>query len=176
MKVILVMVSSINGKITKGDNPDVSAFASKEDAALFLSIKDRFRCYILGSATYEASRKKIILRKGKLRIVLTRNPEKYKAETVPGRLEFTSESPETLVRRLSRDGYKSALLLGGSQINRHFLAAGLVDEVYLTIEPALFGRGKDLVAESDVDVPLKLIRFEKLNKIGTLHVRYKVIK
>lgn len=175
MKVIMVMVSSVNGRITKGDNPDVTAFASKEDAALFLNLKERFPCYILGSSTFEASRKRIILRKGHLRVVMTANPEKYTAEVVPGRLEFTRETPERLVKRLASEGYKRALLLGGSRVNRSFLEAGLVDELYLTIEPALFGKGKNLIEESDINVPLRLVRVKRLNTSGTLHARYKVI-
>ena len=171
----MVMVSSVNGKITKRDNPDVSAFASKEDAGLFLALKERHRCYIMGSVTFEAARKNIILRKGKLRVVKTHEPAKYKAETVPGRLEFTDKEPEALLKFLESRGYNSVLLLGGATISSLFLKAGLVDEIRLTVEPALFGKGKDMI-DGDVDVRLRLKAIKKLNKAGTLHLVYNVIR
>lgn len=176
MKVTMVMVSSVNGKITKGDNPDVSAFASKEDAILFRGLKKRHHCYIMGVTTFEASRKRIILIKGKLRVVVTHKPEKYQAETVPGQLEFTDKEPKTLLKSLESRGYKHVLLLGGSSINSFFLKEGLVDELFLTVEPALFGKGKDLFVENGIDVPLRLMSVERLNKAGTLHLKYKVVK
>lgn len=170
----MVMVSSVNGKITKGDNPDVSVFSSKEDATLFLALKERHRCYIMGSTTFEVSRKRILLRKGRLRVVLTHKPSKYQAETVPGQLEFTDKEPKMLLQSLEARGYKHVLLLGGGVINNLFLKAGLVDEIRLTVEPALFGKGKDLI-DGNIDVRLRLKAVKKLNKKGTLHVIYTVL-
>ena len=171
----MVVVSSVNGKITKGDNPDVSAFASKEDAALFEAIKKRHTCYIMGVGTFEASRRRIVLRKGKLRVVLTHTPAKYQAETVPGQLEFTDKEPKVLLRSLEARGHKHVLLLGGAVINSVFLKAKLVNEIRVTVEPALFGKGKNILAENGVDVPLRLIGIERLNKAGTLHLKYTVV-
>ncbi len=176
MRVILVMVTSVNGKITRGDNPDVSVFASKEDAALFHMLKERYRCYILGSTTFEAARNKIVLRQGKLRVVVTRQPGRYKAEAVHGRLEFTDKEPKALLKSLETRGYKHVLLLGGGSINTLFFRQGLVDEVHLTIEPALFAKGKNLLAEEQLNVSLRLKKVMKLNNAGTLHCVYKVIK
>ncbi len=172
----MVMVTTLNGKITKGDNPDVAAFASKEDATLFHALKEHNRCYIMGSKTFEAARTKIRLRKGKLRVVMTHTPDKYEAETVPGRLEFTNQTPSELVKGLAKRGYKKVLLLGGATINRLFLEVGLVDEVYVTIEPLIFSKGKNLVLGNAIEVAVRLLSVERLNKAGTLHVRYKVIK
>ncbi len=176
MKVIMVMVTTLNGKITRGDNPDVSAFASKEDAALFHALKEHNRCYIMGAETFEASRTKIMLRKGKLRVVMTHTPDKYKAEAVPGRLEFTSAAPGELLERLQKRGHRRVLLLGGATMNRIFLEAGLVDEIWVTVEPFVFGKGRNLVVGGAVEVSLRLISIERLNKAGTLHIRYKVLK
>ena len=59
-------------------------------------------------------------------------------------VEFTSESPRDLVARLERDGHKTLALAGGGTIYAQFLKEGLVDELFLTIEPVLFGNGVPL--------------------------------
>lgn len=174
MRVVMIMVTSVNGKITRGDNPDVSAFSSKEDAQLFASFKSEFPVIIMGSGTYEVARAKIILSPKTLRIVMTRNPKKY--TSVPGQLEFTSESPKELIMRLKKAGIKKVMLAGGAEINALFLKDRIVDELRLTIEPVLLGEGKNLFSETILDVPMKLNSIKKLNAIGSLHMIYEVIK
>ena len=88
----------------------------------------------MGRKTYEAAH--IQLKPGILRIVLTHNPQKG----VPGILEFTDETPRELVNRL-KNKYKQMLLLGGSDIATQFFEEKLIDEVWLTIEPKIFGSG-----------------------------------
>lgn len=176
MKVVMVMVSTLNGKITRGEDSNIYSWTSKEDARLFSSFINKYRAIVMGGKTYEAVRHRIKLQSGKIRIVLTRNLGKYKEETVPGKLEFSSESPNELATRLENSGYKEMLLVGGGVINGLFLKSGLVDELYLTIEPRLFGNGKPLVEGSKLDIKLKLESIRRLNTQGTLHLHYKVQK
>ncbi|MFA6081553.1 MAG: dihydrofolate reductase family protein [Patescibacteria group bacterium] len=91
-------------------------------------------------------------------------------------MEFSNETPEKLIERLSTLGYKKALLVGGSIINGLFLKNNLVDELYLTIEPKIFGKGKNIVEEQSLDKSLQLINVKKLNKTGTLLLKYKINK
>ncbi len=176
VKVILVMVSSLNGKITKGADPSTYSWTSKEDAELFSQLVEKHNLIVMGRKTYEAIRQNIELKPDKLRIVLTKNPEKYSHDAVPGSLEFSNESPRELVNRLGRKGYKEMLLAGGGEINALFLKSSLVDELYLTIEPVIFGKGQALVADEELEISLQLIGVKRLNKKGTLHLRYKVQK
>lgn len=176
----MMMVVSVNGKITKGDNPDVRAWSSNEDAALFEATKKRYSLIIMGRKTYEAARPRIQLRPGTLRIVITKNPDVFMNELVSGQLEFTNESPRELVNRLGKAGYRHALLTGGSEINALFLREQLVDEIHLTIEPLIM-TGSDLVSplvtgSHPVNVQLKLESLKKLNDRGTLHLVYTVIQ
>lgn len=176
MKVVMIMVSSLDGKITKGTDPNIYSWASKEDANLFFQLVEKYNLIVMGRKTYEAIRENIELRPDKLRIVLTKNPEKYSHAAVPGSLEFSNKSPRELVNRLERKGYREMLLAGGGEINALFLKSSLVDELHLTIEPVIFGRGQALVADEKLEVSLKLIAVKKLNEKGTLHLRYKVQK
>jgi dihydrofolate reductase len=174
MKVTLVMVSSINGKITHGSDPDVTQWTSIEDQTLFATMKQDYTVILMGSHTYEENIKRIQLSKDILRIVLTKNAEAFKHETVPGSLEFSDELPEQLINRLTSLGYKKVLLAGGAEISASFLKAKLVNELHLTIEPVLFGMGKNFLSELDLDVKLKLVEVKKLNSSGTLHCIYNI--
>ena len=60
---------------------------------------------------------------------------------------------------------------GGSQTNTLFLEAGLVDEIWLTIEPVIFGSGIDLFTHA-LDLKAKLVHYETLNDTGSVHLRY----
>lgn len=172
MKIIMVMVSSVNGRITKGNNPDVYSWSSKEDKNFFLPLVKKHNLIVMGSKTYEAVRKNLDLSQNKLRIVLTKNPKKYSTQSIAGKLEFTSQSPKSLVNSLRKRGYNSILLLGGGIINALFLQAKLVDELQLVIEPLIFGTGQLLVAEAPFTSKLKLVTIKRLNPQGTLLLKY----
>ncbi len=171
-----MIVSTLNGKITKGIDPNIYKWTSKADQDYFFGYLKKNNLIVMGSKTYDIARNVMQLNKGQLRIVLTRNPEKYKSEEVPGQLEFTSESPKDLVKRMFQKGYKKLLLPGGTNTNTSFLIAGLVDEILLTVEPKIFGLGKQLFLEKSLEASLKLLSFKKLNKQGTLLLHYQIKK
>ncbi|MGI8588005.1 MAG: dihydrofolate reductase family protein [Chloroflexia bacterium] len=60
---------------------------------------------------------------------------------IPGVVEFTDATPAAIIADLERRGYTAAALTDGAQVNSLFLAADLVDEIRLTVEPLIFGRG-----------------------------------
>lgn len=173
MYVTMVMVCSINGKITRGNNPFVSAFASTEDAQLFASLKQQAEVIVMGSKTYDVAKEKLVLSANTLRVVFTRNPNKY--SPVPGQLEFTDETPKKLIERLEKKGYSQVLLAGGNQINAMFLKKGLVDKLRITLEPWILGKGKNMVDEIDVDTNFRLVSTKQLNTNGTVHLVYEKI-
>lgn len=173
MKIVLIMVSSIDGKITKWVDVDAYTWTSDEDQAHFEATRAKATLMVMGRATFDLIRPQ--LKKEKLRVVMTSNPAKYKSEEVPGQLEFTNEEPRDLVKRLEKKGYKKMLLVGGAGVNTSFFKAGLVDELWLTIEPKIFGKGKMLVSEGELDINLQLLSIEKLSERGTLLLKYEVV-
>lgn len=171
----MVAVISTNGKITRGLERNIYEWSSQEDKDHFAKLRDENNLIVMGSGTYEAVKSFIELSLEKLRIVLTSSPEKYKNEEIKGQLEFTSESPRELYNRCMIDHTKM-LLVGGAKVYSSFIKGGLVDEIYLTVEPVIFGKGKPLFADGDFDVNLKLVSSKKLNKNGTLLLKYIVKK
>lgn len=176
MKIVLMMVTSLNGKITRGDDPIVSHWSSKEDGELFANLKKQYKVIVMGSKTFEIAKDTIPKNDNTLRIIMTKHPDTYKAYEIPGKFEFTSLSPTKLVDSLMSKGYSELLLVGGGKINALFFEEGLVSELHLTIEPQIFGNGRDLIADMPYHVQLQLIEVKKLNARGTLHLIYKVVR
>lgn len=176
MKVVMVAVSSVNGRLTKNEETNIYKWTSDEDKKLFFSLIKKNNLIAMGSKTYEAARGIIKLKANKLRIVLTRNPKKYKDFAKSEQLEFSDESSHNLINRLEKLGYKKMLLVGGREVYTQFLKSKLVDELHITIEPYIFGKGKDLILKEELEVRLRLIGVKKLNVNGTLNLRYKVEK
>ncbi|MBI3887639.1 dihydrofolate reductase family protein, partial [Candidatus Microgenomates bacterium] len=113
--------------------------------------------------------------KERLRIVLTKNPKEYQKYVVPGQLEFSDEQPKELVTRLKKQGFTQLLLVSGGKVATSFFKASLINELWLTLEPRIFGIGGTLVQEEQFDIQLQLLSNEILNKQGTLLLKYKVL-
>ncbi len=176
MHITLIMVSTANGKISHGDDPDETSWSSTEDQSLFSSLKQTHNLIVMGSETYLANKKRMKLQNNVLRIVFTKNPKKYRTSEIADQLEFVNTAPKKLVHNLESRGYTKMLLVGGSEVNALFFKNNLIDKLHLTIEPRMFGLGKNIIAEQDYAVQLQLVSVEKLNDAGTLHAIYTVIK
>ncbi|HWZ95038.1 MAG TPA: dihydrofolate reductase family protein [Opitutaceae bacterium] len=176
MHVTLLTAQSLDGFITRHDAPG-SGFASPEDQRHFHAALVGFDCSVMGGVTYRGARDLICTQPmaQRLRVVLTRTPADYVAEARPGLLEFTDDPPGKVIAGLRTRGFARCVLLGGAQVHGLFFVAGLVDEIWLTVEPVLFGGGTPLLA-ARVDVRLELLASEKLNATGTLLLRYRVVR
>ena len=175
MKIILAAVTSLDGKITRWDEPGTQAWNSLEDRQYFSDLIASSKLIIMGRATYEIAKKGMRFLPGQKRIVLTSQPEKFSSEMSNGQLEFTAETPTELTKRLDGEGYKEALLVGGEKVFQDFLGSGLVSEVWLTLEPEIFGSGKSLAGAKNLKINLGLMSSERLNDRGTLLLKYEVL-
>lgn len=171
MKVTLLMVQSLDGCITRHDEEHIYTWTSPEDQTFFKKMIDAAKIIVMGSSTYTAAKEIIQKNPHKHRIVLTRDVKKYTQDHRSGQLEFSQESVTALLTRLSEEGHTEVLLVGGGIINTAFFQESLVDELYITIEPRLFGKGKRVITES-LDVQLHLLSIQQLNSSGTLLLHY----
>jgi len=74
-----------------------------------------------------------------LLVIMTRQPHKYKSYETLGQLEFKNESPDQLTKQFENEGYEYMFVVGGAHIATSFLKEQLIDELWLTIEPKIFG-------------------------------------
>ncbi len=175
MKIILAMVLSVDGKSTKHKLPDQS-WASSEDQQHLSKLISEYELILMGGKTYETAKPHMELSEEKLRIVVTHDPEKYFNDKTSGQLEFVNGSVSQIVKDLEKRGFEKMLLLSGENLNREFFRANLIDEIYLTVEPKIFGSGNGIIAESDLNIQLELLSLDKLNESGTILLHYKVSK
>ena len=175
MEIVAIAAMSLDGFITKHAEEGV-AFTSAADKKFFREALTAFDCCIFGSKTFLASKAGILqnLSSERLRIVLTRSPEEYAAYQHPDMLEFTSHSPEDIVADLQKRNKTRCALLGGGEVYTLFFTRNLLDELWLTIEPRIFGDGKKIIAER-MDVTLLLKDMLKLSE-HTILLKYTIEK
>lgn len=125
----------------------------------------------MGSGTYFVDPVKPV--RNHLFIVVTRTPARFNDRSNPGMLEFTDEEPSELIKRFEKE--EKVLIVGGPQIATLFLKENLVDELWLTFEPKIFGTGKNFATGYKLDITLELISCEKSNPQGTLITKYRVV-
>jgi len=173
MRITTVDVISLNGKVAKEGELNDHSWTSPEDWRHFLELMRKHTLVVMGRGTYETIHPQPQLKR--LRVVLTHHPERYRSQTVPGSIEFMNESPKSLIQRMEQAGHTEMLLVGG-RINTEFMAAGLVDEMYVTIEPVVFGKGQALLEEAEFQWKLQLVDVTQLNSRGTLLAHYTIDK
>lgn len=174
MKKILVFVSTLDGKITQWGRSPVKDWTSKEDQQYFKKTWDDSPLIVMGSSTYNVAPMKPSAEHHL--VIMTSEPGKYKDQEVAGQIEFTDQTPAQLVAHYEKLGLKQMTVMGGSHVATSFFKAGCIDEVWLTIEPKIFGTGGSFVSDEKLDISLKLITMEKVNEQGTLITKYAVVK
>ncbi len=174
MKTILVFVSTLDGKVTKWGDPQVRDWSSLQDQQYYQQTWNNAKLIVMGSKTFIAE--KFSASKDRLLLVMTQNISKYNQYEVPGQLEFTDKKPNNLVEQFQKKTYETMMIAGGAHIATSFLKEQLIDELWLTIEPKIFGAGGNFVIEEKLDIDLQLISCEKVNDQGTLITKYTVIK
>ena len=175
MKITLVMVVSVNGKSTRNSQQDQS-WASEEDQVHLQKLISDNNLIVMGGNTYRTAKTHIKPSEGKLRVVVTHDTEEFDQDKIDGQLEFINSNAKELVSKLEERGFEEMILLSGENLNKEFFEEKLVDEIYLTVEPYLFGSGKGVISESGLDIKLQLLEMQKLNERGTILLRYKVVE
>jgi len=177
-KYIAIAAITIDGKIAKGLN-HMSDWTSKEDKLFMRALLSKCDVVIIGNNTYKTAIKPLSKRNCIVFSKSAGRPVRKSANLLyvnPKKINFKS-----LITKL---GYKKIAILGGAQTYSWFLENNLIDELYLTIEPIIFGTGINLFAPPRLapgetgnkkfgDFKFKLVEIKKLNKTGSVLLRYK---
>lgn len=167
-KVILYNAMSIDGKIAKADN---STPWSKEEWNEFHITVRRFGNIVIGRRTFDIMKgTKTFQRCGGPMVVVLSRSKRSQSKNI-----FFTRSPNDAISLLYEQGFARILLGGGSILNRSFLNANLVDEIWLDIEPLFFGEGVPICRSLVSDKEFTLIGIKKLSK-NLIQARYKVVK
>jgi dihydrofolate reductase len=167
MKVFIIAALTADGFI--GRTADhLADWTSPEDKKLFTSLTKEAGVMAMGSRTFATIGRAL---PGRRNIVYTASPDAF--TSVEG-VEPTNESPADLIARLKQEGVSGLAVCGGASIYSLFMEAGVVEEVYITIEPVLFGTGITLFS-SEIEASLTLLETRKLND-NTVLLHYAVTR
>lgn len=163
------MATTANGMIAKPD--DSTPWTDKEWKSYSAFVKKAGNV-ILGNKTY-----KLMLEDNSLKklgdptvIVLSSYP---KPEEVKNKNHFFVDTPQKALEILKKKGFKTVVIGGGGKLNSVFMSEELVDEIYLDVEPLLFGKGIKLFKDADFEASLELLDVKKLSK-NEIQLHYKV--
>src|SRR4051794_41435994 len=115
---------------------------ASEDAGWLDELMSRVGAVIGGRGTYEAARHWGDENPWGLPFfIVTHRPEE---EPEGGEFAFVSGVPEAVERALEAAGGKDVNIMGGAEVIRQALDAGLVDELTIIVAPVVLGAGKRL--------------------------------
>ena len=180
MILVLYMAVSLDGIAALDSQTGIERYGSPEDHDFFLSGSKACGAVIMGKNTSLGCKVS-----GVPNFVLTHDPKLLQAQD--GRCSdaslqtngrgagfervYLSGEPREICAELERRGIKKAALLGGPATNLRFLREGLVDEIFLTVEPVTIGRGIHFLNEP-LETRWTLADTKILNERGTLVLHY----
>jgi riboflavin biosynthesis pyrimidine reductase len=153
--VAMNFAATVDGRATIGG---VSGpIGSEIDTAMLVGLRKRFDAVMIGAGTMRAERYSGL----DLRLIVVESGPEGRADL------------PVLLRSLRDEGVRALLCEGGPTLHGALQAAGLVDELFLTIAPKLSGGGvppRILEGELDEVIPLELAWL--LEQDGELFARY----
>ena len=168
MKVILYMASTPNGLIAKRD--DDTSWISKEEWDSYSAMVRAKGCSIVGHRTYEILTKQPEFSELKdVRLIVVAH---HDLSLVDSRHAVAHSPKEAL--DLAK-GFDEVVVAGGGILNTSFLAENLIDEIYLDIEPVIFGAGIPLFNDQKFEKQLELIGEKRIGKDG-MQLHYRILK
>jgi len=168
MKVILYMAITANGFIAK--NNDDTSWISRDEWNSYSLATRNAGGLIVGRRTYD---------------ILTKQPEFSELKDVKlvavSENDFETLSENHFVVHLPKEalehfiGLEEVIVAGGGTLNASFLSEGLVDEIYLDVEPIIFGQGIPVFKGKDFECELEFLGQKKITD-GEIQLHYRVIK
>src|SRR3989338_4205103 len=165
MRCIAIAAVSLDGKIAL-DSGHLSDWTSKEDKDFLHEMLDKADVIVVGNNTYKTAIEPLSKRNC---IVFTASVAELerKSEKLLYANPATANIPALL------EHYKTVAILGGMKTYSYFLRHNLLDELSLTIEPIVFGRGLNLFdMATNMNAQFKLESTKKLNEKGSLLLHY----
>lgn len=168
MKFIAIAAMSLDGKIAASAH-HMSDWTSAEDKRMLRAQLDVSDVCIVGRNTYQTAIAPLASRNC---IVLT--TQVSGVEQVNERCTLLNPRAVSISEFAARNNYRTITVLGGTQTYSFCLENGLIDELWLTIEPVVIGDGLALFAgEFGATMPrFALASVSQLNTQGAVLCKY----
>ena len=165
MKTFIIAAITADGFIGQDNTHLSTKWSTKADKKFFMRRTKQAGVALFGRTTYETFKRALPERRT---IVYTSRPESVAAEGV----ETISGTPTEVIAKLQQQGVRELAICGGAKVYAEFLGANLVDELYITVHPIVFGAGIPLFR-----VPLqRSLKLLDMQNIGddTVLLHYKL--
>ncbi len=162
------MATTVNGYIAKTNNETPW---SDEEWLSFSKIVKETGNIIIGRRTYEIMKANNEFSKigNPFTVIVSKKDFAHD-------YNFTiAKSPKEALKILEEKGFDKALIAGGGILNSSFMKENLIEEIYLDLEPLIFGKGIRLFSNNDFEANLELIEAKNLSK-NTIQLHYRVLK
>ncbi len=168
MKFTFLAAVTLDGKIGR-HKKHFTDWTSREDKDFLRQTLDKSEVIIVGNNTFKTA-KEFLLRRNC--VVFTRSVDDVKEKTKT--LVYLNPEKTSLKKYLIKKNYKKIIVLGGEETFTYCLEKKLIDEIYLTIEPIVFGRGLSLFKTKKFEHwNFELVSVKQLNKKpGSLLLRF----
>ncbi|NCN87723.1 MAG: dihydrofolate reductase [Candidatus Pacebacteria bacterium] len=173
MQISLIAAMTIDGFIGRDEQDRSFNWTSAEDKKHYVQQIKKADAIVMGRKTFETFSR---YPKDSHWVIYTSDKENLKKpQSKHITVETTDLAPRKLLEKLENDGKKEVMICGGSSIYTMFMQSGMVDKLYLTVEPVLFGRGIKLFSDNLGQVDLELIKVDHLSS-QTIMLEYEVKK
>nr|AIA11340.1 RibD C-terminal domain protein [uncultured bacterium] len=172
MTCFLLAAMTVDGFIARSVTDRSFDWTSDEDKHFYVDSIKRARAVVMGSKTFQTFSR---YPKDMRYVIYSSQPEKF-VNPRPERINATAtkDDPKMVLQALEEEGYSEVAICGGSSIYTMFMKAGLIDKIYLTVEPLVFGKGVPLFNE-EIATKLTLAKVTNLSD-QTLLLEYDVAK
>ncbi len=168
MNVFLLAAVTVDGFIGRNVGQSSLDWTCPEDKRLFVELTKTAGVMVMGSHTFATINRGL---PGRKIVVMTHHPDQI--ASIEG-VTASQASPAEIVSQLADEGYDRLAVCGGAVVYTDFLQARVIDEIYLTVEPVIFGSGIRLI-NAEVAACLQLLESRQLND-NTILLRYRVQK
>ena len=172
VKVFIIASMTADGFVAHDSRQFSMDWTSREDMKFFVAKTKEAGVLVMGSRTFQTIVDAGRRLPGRTIYVYSSRQDAFSPDVRPDKTVITKQDPKELIADLAKEGYESVAICGGAQIYDLFMRAGVMTDLYLTIEPVLFGKGISLLADK-FDAKLKLEDLQKLND-NTVMLHYSV--
>lgn len=166
--MFIISVMTADGYIGRDEHHLATSWTSHADKVFFTKKTKQAGVVVMGRNTYQTFNSALPKRR---LIVLTSDPP---ALDTPEGVEATNESLQVLIERLKNEGVAEVAIAGGASVYAQFMQAELVDELFVTVEPTLFGTGVPFFGQ-ELHTKLQLAGLSELGD-GVALLHYRVMK
>lgn len=132
---------------------ECSSWISEEDEENYNQAIAKAGCVLLGRKTYEQYKDDFPPKSGATVFVYTSRTDQQDQD----KIIFLRGTPQEIIQQIADHGFSEVIVSGGGEVNGALAAAGLIDEIVVSIYSLTLGEGIPLFGSHKPKLRLKLL-------------------